>query len=167
MLGQPRYLRPVTDAAHSCHSHYAAVFVSSQYTVLDGQRGTFRQSLQLFSAAIVCRPHQIPAEIRSRCILVTGKIQETLHDSVLTEATDDSLDMFYITLVLETAATLGMTRQYFRQDGYVLLAAITLHEHQNAASITPGSLDDPESVVLQAEVPRDILLWSPGSATTA
>jgi hypothetical protein len=32
--------------------------------------------------------------------------------------------MFYITLVLETAATLGMTRQYFRQDSYVLLAAI-------------------------------------------
>ena len=49
----------------------------------------------------------------------------------------------------------------------MLLAAIALHEHQNAASINPGSLDAPEPVELQADVHRDILPWSTGSATAA
>jgi hypothetical protein len=107
MLGQPGYLRPVSAS----HSRNSVVVVTSQYTVLYSQGGAFRQGIQLLGAAIECRPYNIPAEmIWSRCILVTGKIQKTLHDSVLTEATDDPLGMVYVTLVLATAATRCVTR---------------------------------------------------------
>jgi hypothetical protein len=170
MLCQPGYLGPVADAAYCSHSNYAVVVVASQYAVLDSQRGAFRQGLKLLGAAIVCGPHNIPAEIRSRCVLVTDKIQKTLRDSVLTEATDDLLGMIYVTLMLATAAAFGMPALCFAQDDFFLLAAITLHQRYNTAPATPDYLDDPESVVLQADGPdvhRKILLWSPGSTTTA